>query len=1264
LRNEQDSEEAPQPLSGRGDSQNEAASSDNSGKKPRRKRRSAAKRAFLGALIFLLLLAGGFAIWLKSGWGGDFLDNKIEAKLQQKIGSFANVDIENARLSLDDDYHIALKVDNTPIKPHNGNIELSRLGRLRFGFATMPLLRRQIEVIQLEADTASVIYHQPDDGRGFFASLPHDGQQRVDFDAVAGQVFAGIEKLVAVADKTKINTFRFRNIDFTIKSPQSEQHFTVEQFQLQRLRESAQIKAQISWLGRPISIEASAALDAAGKVQNFTAAAENIPVRLGADDQATPYLINGRPNSGFFRLRGLADLALSGRADERAPGQAKELAARLRLKNAHSDISIEAGIATDLSLNAVYARGSGRIKFEESALSLGGLKLPLEGQFGYAEPKAEEAAGEIAAAESPVLPQSSEAETVAKADDEIARKIAQDAQREQSAGRQGADSALPPAEAAAQAAAAARDAAPEMPANAAAEDAPAAAPAPILKADSGPQPGLYSFTLESEAAVSSPASSPAPALPFSLHIDGLFSAPQRKINVDSLVLRSADSGLLGQGSIRFGAQRWPEIILLLHSPHIAVDAAKQLWPIDIAHSARAWVLSHIFGGELRNARIELALPEGFYQKGQLPLPLTEEQLRLHADIANARSDLVGTLPPLRAAYGAVDVRGRQTIINLEKAVAYVDDGRSVSLSNGVMSFENIPGKRVWADLAVDIAGKVGPIGKILACEPLHAADKVPFNMQTATANIRGRLNMRFPLSKARKPVQIKWDTKLSFTDFSLAEPYNGSIHIADGSGHAEVDKETVTINGNAMLNGIPASISLLYPLADLEKKAAGGAEETGGASVPAAAANAGAEAEAAALPPRQEKIVFHIDDKLRNKLFPALDLFLKGPASVNVGLEAGGARPVSADLTNAAVQIPWIGWRKGAGIAATATMRLPITAEGLKNADINDFVLSGAGFRIAGRIHLRKGAFSAAEFSQFTLNRSDKMGLSVSHNGKAYQVKINGNSFDMRALIKSLGESAAAGSSSAAGGGIALTAALDKAQGFNNEVLNNVRVTFNRASGGNETLRVTAVSKAGKAVWLQSVRQRGAQRIQLRTADAGAVLRFMNYYDKVQGGAMEADLQSAGPGVLSGPVRLRNFAIVNESKLAAIVSAGKDKNGKANAGYLAVEHGFGRLTKGPNSLSLTKGIIRGPSVGASFQGVIYDASGNIAMTGTYMPAYSVNRIFGDVPVLGTILGNGRDKGLIGITFKIEGKFKSPKVVVNPISAIAPGVLRSMFEFKQ
>ena len=90
--------------------------------------------------------------------------------------------------------------------------------------------------------------------------------------------------------------------------------------------------------------------------------------------------------------------------------------------------------------------------------------------------------------------------------------------------------------------------------------------------------------------------------------------------------------------------------------------------------------------------------------------------------------------------------------------------------------------------------------------------------------------------------------------------------------------------------------------------------------------------------------------------------------------------------------------------------------------------------------------------------------------------------------------------------------------------------------------------------------------------------------------------------------------------------------------------------------------MRGSTIGATFQGTLYNANGDIDLTGTFMPAYGLNRIFGALPLVGGLLGNGRDGGLIGVTFRLTGKAKAPDLEINPLAAIAPGIFRRIFEY--
>ncbi|WP_295814556.1 PAS domain S-box protein [uncultured Nitratireductor sp.] len=65
-------------------------------------------------------------------------------------------------------------------------------------------------------------------------------------------------------------------------------------------------------------------------------------------------------------------------------------------------------------------------------------------------------------------------------------------------------------------------------------------------------------------------------------------------------------------------------------------------------------------------------------------------------------------------------------------------------------------------------------------------------------------------------------------------------------------------------------------------------------------------------------------------------------------------------------------------------------------------------------------------------------------------------------------------------------------------------------------------------------------------------------------------------------------------------------------------------------------------------------------SGTVVPAYSLNRVLGKIPVSGSLLTGGENEGIFAATYKVEGPIEDPKIQVNPLSALAPGFLRTLF----
>jgi hypothetical protein len=65
----------------------------------------------------------------------------------------------------------------------------------------------------------------------------------------------------------------------------------------------------------------------------------------------------------------------------------------------------------------------------------------------------------------------------------------------------------------------------------------------------------------------------------------------------------------------------------------------------------------------------------------------------------------------------------------------------------------------------------------------------------------------------------------------------------------------------------------------------------------------------------------------------------------------------------------------------------------------------------------------------------------------------------------------------------------------------------------------------------------------------------------------------------------------------------------------------------------------------------------VHLRGTFVPFYGLNNMFGQIPIVGLFLGGGSNEGLLGITYEATGPPSAPRISVNPVTAIAPGLLR-------
>jgi len=107
----------------------------------------------------------------------------------------------------------------------------------------------------------------------------------------------------------------------------------------------------------------------------------------------------------------------------------------------------------------------------------------------------------------------------------------------------------------------------------------------------------------------------------------------------------------------------------------------------------------------------------------------------------------------------------------------------------------------------------------------------------------------------------------------------------------------------------------------------------------------------------------------------------------------------------------------------------------------------------------------------------------------------------------------------------------------------------------------------------------------------------------------------------------------------------------------------GRLQAGfswaSGRLSVTEGVMSGPEIGLSFDGFADFPRDRLDLAGSYVPAYALNSLLSNIPVLGFVIAGGQHEGIFALSYRVTGSFSEPVVSVNPLSAIAPGMIRKI-----
>ena len=103
------------------------------------------------------------------------------------------------------------------------------------------------------------------------------------------------------------------------------------------------------------------------------------------------------------------------------------------------------------------------------------------------------------------------------------------------------------------------------------------------------------------------------------------------------------------------------------------------------------------------------------------------------------------------------------------------------------------------------------------------------------------------------------------------------------------------------------------------------------------------------------------------------------------------------------------------------------------------------------------------------------------------------------------------------------------------------------------------------------------------------------------------------------------------------------------------------LTTKKNLITIDEMYAIGPSISVLLSGYVVKGE-LISLRGTLVPATTLNKIIGSIPILGNILvGKKTGEGIFGVSFKIKGSPKDLKTTVNPIKTLTPRFITRTLE---
>jgi hypothetical protein len=705
----------------------------------------------------------------------------------------------------------------------------------------------------------------------------------------------------------------------------------------------------------------------------------------------------------------------------------------------------------------------------------------------------------------------------------------------------------------------------------------------------------------------------------SIDLVGVLDPEELELKVEDLAYDAGDFQARAKGRFQM-TTTGPAVHLEITSNQVPLLRVPAYWPTGKARAVREWLARNVQGGIAREVQANLALTPDIWS---LPSP-PREAFDVNFVFENGIVRLPATFGQIEDAAGKLHVTGN------ELAIA-ISDSRlgGLQLNEGVVTVADFSAEPAVLGASFVSTGTIAETIDAVIRDGISDRNEGFELLLGVGGQAAVRTRITVPLSKTTTLSDADFVASANLSDV-VADGLLADVRVRAQELEVKIDRNSAEVTGAAELEQSRFNfqwIENFEPKARVRREFAFNGtlqlEDLKAAGVPAQT-NIQGETNLLGL------VKFSSDESLSGEL--------------------------EADLAGAAIRIDGLPWEKPPGIAASLKGKFeraqdaPILLTGIK--------VSAPGLTLQGDIGLSpKGRLLDAR-----LERLDIAGSVLSLVAKQapdsarWLMQMTGQRMDLRPWRTMLEQSdGEPGPMSDASLDLAVDELVLTDEVMITAAVGDVRLQDPFPTG---SLRGLINGKAGVSVIANS--DRAGWRFTLTSEDGGSVLAAVGLGSAIQKGRMNVHGVAPDGETMTGLATIDDFTLTETPAFARLISLASFTGiGEALSGRgLSFSRAEVPFTYANRRLDIRKGRMAGPSVGLTTEGYYRFDTDQLRFVGNLIPAYSISQVLGAIPLLGAILGG--DQGFFGVTYVVDGPSSAPKVTVNPLSALAPGILRRMF----